>query len=151
METITQKLDALSSLSGLIQDMKDSKIISTFSSTFSIEKDHKTREEFQEIIKWFLDGGEFTTHWRESVPYGERKNSKKKQVTTWFNASKKGIDFQLGHKTTINYNQSWMERGAELLVKNALCKEGEFSYYNGSFISYALENGAEFKDLGEKK
>jgi hypothetical protein len=149
--TITQQLDALAACYETIKQAKESKIINTFFSTFSIEKDHKTAEEMKEILNWFVDGGTFTTYWRESVPYGERKNSKKRQTTTWFNVSKKGIEFQLGHTTSKNYIADFWERGVESLVKSALCKEGEFSYYNGSFIDYVLEKDVAFTDLGEKK
>ena len=105
----------------------------------------------KEILDWFLDGGTFTTHWCESVPYGERKNSKKRHKTFFFNVQKKCFRFQLGHTTQKNYDPCFWERGAEALVSSALCKSGEFSYYNNSFIGYVRENGAIFQDLGEKK
>lgn len=147
----TAQLNALAACHETIQQAKDSKLVSSFFSTFSIDKDKKTQEEMQEILDWFMDGGTFTSHWRESVPYGERKNSKKRDKTTWFCASKKGIEMQLGHATVKNYIGNFWERGAEAFVKNALCKEGEFSYYNHSFVNYVLDKGVQFTDLGEKK
>lgn len=151
METITNQLDAVAAALPIIQNAKDSKVISSFFCSFAIDKDGKTADELKEILNWFLDGGKFTSYWKESVPYGERKNSKKRDKTTWFTAEKSGITFQLGHATVKNYVGNFWERGAEALVRSALCKEGEFSYYNHSFIQYVQEKGVEFTDLGEKK
>lgn len=149
--TITQQLDSLASCYETIKESKDSKLIGGLFSSFYINRDNKTASELKEILDWFLSGGEFTSYWKESLPYGERKNSKKRNKTTWFNVSKKGIEFQLGHVTVKNYIGDFWERGAEALVKSALCKDGEFSYYNNSFVDYALKNGAVFTNLGEKK
>lgn len=107
-------------------------------------------EEFKKgVVEWFLKG-KLTTYRKVSVPYGERKNSKKKQTTQFFCAERDGLFVQLGHKTTKNYQPCFWERGAENLVKSALCKAGEFSYHNESFVDYALQLGAKFEDLGEK-
>jgi hypothetical protein len=151
METITDQLNAVAAAIPVIQSAENSKVLSSFFCSFAINRDGKTAEELKEIINWFVDGGKFTSYWKESLPYGERKNSKKRQKTTWFFAEKSGVTFQLGHVTVKNYVGDFWERGAEALVKSALCKAGEFSYYNNSFVNYALESGAEFTDLGEKK
>jgi hypothetical protein len=151
MKNNTTLLNALASCFEVIEKSKESKLLGGLFSSFYINKENKTKEELEEILSWFLDGGEFSSYWKESSPYGERKNSKKRQKTTWFFAKKKGIDFQLGHITASNYSKDFWEMGAEMLVKSALCKEGEFSYHNNSFVDYVLKKGATFKDLGEKK
>jgi hypothetical protein len=148
---ITQHLDAVAAVIPTITEAKKNKVISSSFCSVSFYREDKTKEELIEALNWFLDGGEFTSHWREKVPFGERKNSKKREKTTWFNVEKNGIEFQLGHTTIKNYIGDFWERGAEALVRNALCKEGEFSYYNHSFVKYVLEQGAVFEDLGEWK
>jgi hypothetical protein len=151
MKTITEHLNELSASIPAIKASQEAGVISKLFCSFFFDKEKKTEAELKEALEWFLDGGSFASHWRESLPYGERKNSKKRQKTTWFLAEKGGVEFQLGHATVKNYVGDFWERGAEALVKSALCKEGEFSYYNNSFINYVLEKGVEFKDLGEKK
>lgn len=149
--TTTETLDQLASFRSTIQAAQDQKLISSYFSTFTLNKDGRTKEELVEVLQWFLNGGKFTSYWKESVPYGERKNSRKRQKITWFLAEKSGVEFQLGHVTVKNYVGDFWEKGCEALVKNALCKDGEFSYYNNSFVKYVLENGVEFDDQGEKK
>lgn len=105
----------------------------------------------KEILDWFVNGGKFTSYWRESVPYGERKNSKKRDKTFFFFAEKNGITFQLGHTTEKNYKENFWSHAADVFVKNALCKEGEFSYYNLSYVHYLKSKEVVFEDLGEKK
>jgi len=148
---ITQHLDAVAAIIPVINAAKDNKILRSFFCSVSFDYEDKIREEMIEALNWFLDGGEFTSRWREKVPFGERKNSKKREKTTWFNVQKNGIEFQLGHTTIKNYIGDFWERGAEAFVQRALCKEGEFSYYNHSFVKYVLEQGAVFEDLGEWK
>lgn len=149
--TTTEKLNKLAQLAALVAETKEEGFLGSLFTSVYIKRDGKTAEEMKETLDWFLDGGSFTSYWKEKVPFGERKNSKKREKTTWFFAVKNGVEMQLGHATTKNYIGDFWERGAEALVKNALCKEGEFSYYNHSFVNYVLEKGVQFKDLGEKK
>jgi hypothetical protein len=149
---ITQHLDAVAAVIPTITEAKNNKVISSCFYSVSFHRENKTKEELIEALNWFLDGGKFTSHWKEEIPFRARKNSKKREKTTWFNVQKNGIEFQLGHTTIKNYVGDFWERGAEALVRNALCsKEGGFSYYNHSFVKYVLERGAVFEDLGEWK
>jgi hypothetical protein len=104
----------------------------------------------QGLVKWFSKGA-LSSYYKIDTPYGERKNSKKKERTTYYNAERDGLKVQLGHTTSKNYRPDFWERGAEALVKSAICKEGEFSYSNGSYLAEMLSLGVMFEDLGEKK
>jgi hypothetical protein len=87
---IKHHLNAVAAVIPVIDAAKDNKVISSFFCSVSFNKDNKTREELIEALNWFLDGGQFTSRWREGVPFGERKNSKKREKTTWFNVQKNG-------------------------------------------------------------
>jgi len=150
METITDQLNSLVASVSLINEAKRKGILSSLLSSFDFEPKSKSESQLKEALDWFVDGGLFTSYWKESVPYGERKNSKKKRKTTWFWAKKKGIKFLLGHVTVKNYDPSFWEIGAEELVKSAICREGGFCAQNGSFINYVKSKGVDFKDEGQK-
>jgi len=141
METITDQLNSLATSVSLINEAKEKGILSSFFCSFSFEPEGKSESELKEALDWFIDGGSFTSYWKESVPYGERKNSKKKEKTTWFRVKKKGIELLLGHVTVKNYDPSFREIGAEALVNCA---------HNDSFINYVKSKGVDFKDEGQK-
>lgn len=103
----------------------------------------------QGLVAWFLSG-RLTTYRKTSTAIGARKNSRKKETTQYFIAERDGLKVQFGHVTTLNYQPDFWEMGGRLLAQSVLCKEGEFSYSNKSYIDYALELGAKFEDLGER-
>ena len=79
METITDQLNSLVASVSLINEAKRKGILSSLLSSFDFEPKSKSESQLKEALDWFVDGGLFTSYWKESVPYGERKNSKKKR------------------------------------------------------------------------
>lgn len=113
--------------------------------SLSTERDE---QEAKDILDWFLDGGHIETHFRVSTPYGERKNSKKKNTTKFFVFKKGCISSQIGHLSTQNYTDDFFS----MVIKKMIAAPADkFCYGNGSFISYAMERNPKVIDLGEKK
>ena len=113
--------------------------------SLSVERDSR---EAKEILDWFLDGGHVETHFTVSTPYGERKNSKKKNVTKFFVFKKGCICSQIGHLTTRNCTDDFF---STVIKKMIATPADKFCYNNDSFISYAMERNVKVIDLGEKK
>lgn len=105
-------------------------------------------EEFRRgVAEWFANG-KLTCYRKTDVPYGERKNSKKKITTTYFNAERDGLTIQLGHKNERNYQPSWMESGVEAMLSSN--HTGACQYDKCGIVNYILSLGKTFEDLGEK-
>jgi len=104
-------------------------------------------KEAREILDWFLDGGILETSVTVKTPYGERKNSRKKDTTKFFVFAKGCVKSQIGHISTQNYQEDFWAKAINTLIAKPI---GNFCYENKSFIAYALDHGAIIKDLGEK-
>ena len=105
-------------------------------------------QEAKEILDWFLDGGHIETHTTVKTPYGERKNSRKKNTTKFFVFVKGCMRSQIGHITTQNYHDDFWSHAMKRLIAAPADK---FCYQNGSFIACAMERNPQIVDLGEKK
>ena len=152
---IKDKLDAINEAAKVINEVKENDnllgVLSGGSICIDNTEKEKTKEDWIEILNWFIDGGEFTVTFRQSTPYGKRKNSKEVRTTHTYVAKKGEVTLQVGHENTLNYNPDFWEAGAEAFVNSVFKKDGEFSYYNNSFLSFLLDKGVKFKDLGKSK
>jgi hypothetical protein len=107
-------------------------------------------EQRKGVAEWFAEGTLYTYR-KVSTPFGKRKNSRKKDTTSYFMAERGMLRCQLGHQTTENYVPDFWTRAGRNLVQSALQKEGEFSYYNFSYVNHMQGLGKTFEDRGEKK
>lgn len=110
----------------------------------------RSEQEAKEILDWFLDGGRIETHFKVSTPYGERKNSKKRNTTKFFVFKKGCISSQIGHLSTQNYTDDFFSMVIKKMIASSV-DANKFCYQNGSFIAYAMARDPQVIDLGEKK
>lgn len=149
-----QRLDAIrsnqESLIALNQigDRKFLQSIFSPDTIFVSVSSERPEQEAKEILDWFLDGGHLETCTKTRIPYGERKNSKKREVTKYFSMVKGCMRCQIGHSTTQNFQDDFWTAGFKRMLA---APKGKFCYQNHSFIAYVMEKNPNIVDLGEKK
>ena len=152
--TIAQKLEMMEKANSELieaQTLEDGKSLnsSIFSQKITIENKRLSQETIKEILDWFIqNGAKFVSEFRIEAPMFERKNTKKRERTTWYRLEKGNMIFNLSHVSeSMNFNRSvWEEVG------RWLCNENEaLGYYNKGMLEYVKKSGLPLIDLGEKK
>jgi hypothetical protein len=84
----------------------------------------------QLIIDWFLSKPEtiLLSYSETRLPYGERKNSKKRDTTTWYKLVYENLTYSLGHITKTNYeaDRHWASKLGQMFVQES--KDKDYSY-----------------------
>lgn len=154
--TIAQRLDAIKAAQEALIKLNDNNGKPFLKSIFSPDKlflsmsEPRPVQEAREILDWFLDGGHIKTHRKVSTPYGERKNSKKRDTTQYFTAVKGYVQSQIGHITTQNYKDDFWRHAIKSIITPA-CDPEMFCYRNNSYINYVMASNPKVIDLGEEK